>query len=147
MHGFCCQVHQVRCYKRKCSINTGRGRQPSMNSIHDKRNSQPDNNSITVTSTKLTAACCTQRNLSVRLPVPKRNTIKLRCVIHRAFRLPITDVTLFGVHSLNTDEAAASGGEIMPPSKKPSDNVKPGIMALDTHATIDEVRITGQMPA
>jgi len=36
----------------------------------------------------------------------------------------------------------ASGGEMMPPRRKPSASVKPGIKALDIKATTVEVRIT-----
>src|SRR6187455_3106390 len=38
--------------------------------------------------------------------------------------------------------AMASGGEMIPPSKKPRANVKPGIRATETKATTQEVRIT-----
>src|SRR5258708_8635824 len=44
---------------------------------------------------------------------------------------------------LSTEVAdTASGGEIIPPSKKPSAMVNPGMTALDTRATTSEVRIT-----
>ena len=36
----------------------------------------------------------------------------------------------------------ASGGEMMPPNKNPSANVKPGIRALDVSAMMHEVRMT-----
>src|SRR4030095_17129451 len=36
----------------------------------------------------------------------------------------------------------ASGGEIIPPNKKPNANVKPGISQLDTNAITQEVMIT-----
>jgi hypothetical protein len=36
----------------------------------------------------------------------------------------------------------ASGGEIMPPSRKPSANVKPGISARDANAMTHAVMIT-----
>src|SRR3954447_9025998 len=36
----------------------------------------------------------------------------------------------------------ASGGDMMPPKRKPSDSVKPGINELDTNATTQEVMIT-----
>jgi hypothetical protein len=36
----------------------------------------------------------------------------------------------------------ASGGEIMPPNKKPNANVKPGMNILDANAMTQEVRIT-----
>jgi hypothetical protein len=36
----------------------------------------------------------------------------------------------------------ASGGEMIPPKRKPNATVKPGIIALETNATTHEVRIT-----
>src|SRR6476620_9628808 len=36
----------------------------------------------------------------------------------------------------------ASGGEMMPPKRKPSASVKPGMSALDTNAMTHEVRMT-----
>ena len=36
----------------------------------------------------------------------------------------------------------ASGGEIIPPSKKPNANVKPGMIAKDANATTQDVRST-----
>ncbi len=38
--------------------------------------------------------------------------------------------------------AIASGGEIIPPNKNPSANVKSGIIALETNATAAEVQTT-----
>lgn len=40
------------------------------------------------------------------------------------------------------DADTASGGEIIPPNKKPNAQVKPGIRLLEISATILEVKIT-----
>src|SRR6266404_8692583 len=72
-----------------------------------------------------------------------RNTIKLDASLIRLSPSRIV-ITLFGTFSpLNTEFAAtASGGDMMPPNKKPNASVKPGMIACETNATTADVMMT-----
>ena len=72
-----------------------------------------------------------------------RNTINDEASLSRLSPSAIL-TRLFGAFTCRiiVDAEMASGGETIPPNKKPSANVKPGISAEDANATTHEVRTT-----
>ncbi len=98
---------------------------------------------IIITNTKLVAA-----SLKTKVPVntaakANRKTTKLEASLSKLS--PSTMVTkrlgtlMFYKMAL---AETASGGDTMPPNKKPVAKVKPGIRAADTNATAHDVMIT-----
>ena len=91
--------------------------------------------------------CCTAR-CGVKCPVitaakAKRNTIKLLASFTRLSPSRIV-VARFGMCTpLSTEVAAtASGGLMMPPSRKPKPRVKPGMSQVVKYPTTREVKNT-----
>src|SRR5688572_5096309 len=73
----------------------------------------------------------------------KRNTIKLDASFNRLSPSTIEETLLGTFTYFSTDVAdTASGGDTMPPSKNPNASVNPGMTALDTIATTNEVTMT-----
>jgi len=96
---------------------------------------------------KLPAAAA-KTNLPVSTAIKAKRTItKLDASLIRLSPSKM-ETSLFGIFtSFNTEVAAtASGGEIMPPSKRPNAKLKPGISITDTKATINALNITSPKP-
>src|SRR5687768_4599323 len=96
-----------------------------------------------ITTKKLVVASeKTNRPVSTAIKA-KRKMIKLAASFSRLSPSMMAARILGTFTYFNTEVAdTASGGEMMPPSKKPSAMVKPGMIELDTQATTSEVRIT-----
>ena len=98
---------------------------------------------ITITNTKLMAAA-----LKTKVPVSTAANANLKTTkLDASFmRLSPSTMVMKRLGTLMVFKIAladtASGGETMPPNKKPVARVKPGIRAADTKATTQEVRIT-----
>ncbi len=73
----------------------------------------------------------------------KRNTIKLAASLTRLSPSKIS-TTRLGILNFSSTEVAAiaSGGEMIPPNKKPKAKEKPGINRWATMATAQEVKMT-----
>lgn len=73
----------------------------------------------------------------------KRNTMRLEASFTRLSPSRMVTTRLGMRRPPSTEVAAtASGGEMMPPSRKPIARVNPGIIACATTATAAEVKIT-----
>src|SRR5882762_6999868 len=73
----------------------------------------------------------------------KRNTIRDEASLRR-LSPSITLTNILGAFTWRIMVVAeiASGGDTIPPNRKPSASVKPGMIAYDAKATTQEVRIT-----
>src|SRR5688500_10257833 len=73
----------------------------------------------------------------------KRNTMSADASFRR-LSPSATLTNIFGAFTCRMIVVAeiASGGDTIPPKRKPSASVKPGISAVDAKATTQEVRIT-----
>ena len=96
-----------------------------------------------ITSTKLPAAPLSENWPVSTAASANRNTISAEASLSR-LSPSSTLVSTFGTFTCRRMVVAemASGGETMPPSKKPSASVKPGMRAWATTATRHEVRMT-----
>src|SRR5687767_2692184 len=98
---------------------------------------------MTITTKKLTAASWkTNRPVSTAISANLK-MIRLAASFIRLSPSMIADKLLDTLTCFKTEVAdTASGGEMIPPSKKPSAMENPGIIELDTIAITNEVRIT-----
>src|SRR6185503_1852677 len=104
---------------------------------------RPMNIPIKITRKKLVAASRKWNCPVITAAEAKRNTISDEASLSKLSPSAIltSDLGTF-TRRMMVDAETASGGEMMPPRRKPNAKVKPGMSALDTRAITHDVRMT-----